>query len=426
MIQKSFSDSSENVLIVEDSKTFGRIMKRRLENDLHVSVTWKESKADYLAALNQDDARFDAAVLDVNLPDAPNGEIIDLVLSRGVPSIILTGSYDPNLRERLWEKRIADYIPKDSVQCIDNAVNMTRRILRNANNACLVVDSSQKTLQYVETLLYAQGYKVLTAVNGKEALAAINDHQDIKLLLVDYTIPEMDGAMLTQEVRKIYSPDRMAIVGMSNADVPSTSIRFLKSGSNDYIKKPFQIEEFYCRISLNVDMVLQFETIRTLAYTDFLTGVCNRRRLFELAEAALAEAGRQRLPVAVAMLDIDRFKRINDTHGHDVGDMTLRHLAGLLKSHFATLDGSRHVGRIGGEEFCVVATGAAAQTMPEACEALRHAVEESRLETTDAKICFTVSIGLVEEDLGRFEDLLKVADEKLYAAKTGGRNRLVR
>ena len=81
MIQKSFSDSSEKVLLVEDSKTFGRILKRRLENDLHVSVTWKESKADYLAALNQDDARFDAAVLDVNLPDAPNGEIIDLVLS---------------------------------------------------------------------------------------------------------------------------------------------------------------------------------------------------------------------------------------------------------------------------------------------------------------------------------------------------------
>ena len=410
------------ILIVEDSQTFGVVLQSRLQRELSITVAWMRSYEECAALLSSGSATFLVALLDVNLPDAPRGEVVDLVLAHNIPVIILTGTFSDAMRDAFWAKHIVDYILKQSSQCIDYAVKAVRRIIRNKDLKCLVVDDSRLARHHVSTLLAAHGYTVLTAASSQEALDLLAKHRDVILTVTDYSMPEMDGVALTQEIRKSIRIDEMAVIGISSADNPSTSVLFLKNGANDYLGKAFQTEEFYCRVSLNLDTIIQFQTIKTLANTDFLTRLSNRRHLFESAEAAAEDACRAKLPIGVAMIDIDHFKCINDTYGHDAGDVVLISLAGTLRQVF----GEDHIiGRIGGEEFCVVSPGYDAVELLDLHESLRRAVAESCVQTPAGCIRFTISIGLHDGSSESFETLLKAADNKLYAAKAGGRNKII-
>ncbi|WP_428559163.1 MAG: GGDEF domain-containing response regulator [Solidesulfovibrio sp. DCME] len=411
------------VLLVEDSTLFGRLLKGKLEQELGVETVWLKTFGECLERLDSGDTAFDAALLDLTLPDAPHGEIIDLVLSHGIPGIVFTGNVSDAQREAFWTKRIVDYILKQSECGLDLAVRQVKRIIANRDMGCLVVDDSKLYRKSIANLLRAHGYHVLEAASGREALAILQAQRDIKLVLVDYAMPEMDGVELTREIRRISRIDEQAVIGLSNSDDKSTPIRFLKNGANDYIKKPFEVEEFYCRVSLNIDMLSQFATIKELAYTDPLSGTANRRALFAAGQAALAQARQSHVPLTVAMIDIDRFKHVNDTFGHEAGDDVIRHLGACLRAHFP--QDEHHIGRIGGEEFCVASPGRTVAQLLPAYEAFRRHVEDAVVATRGRCVGYTVSVGVSDAAEASFEDLLKEADTRLYRAKTAGRNRVI-
>ena len=164
------------------------------------------------------------------------------------------------------------------------------------------------------------------------------------------------------------------------------------------------------------------ERLRTLANTDMLTGCHSRRHFFELAEQALADAHRKRRPLAVAMLDMDHFKRVNDTHGHDAGDALLKQLVATCQ---ASLRSSDVLGRLGGEEFAALLPETDLETAREVAERLRQAVAATTLDWNDTTLRPTVSVGVAalvpEMDL---DHLLQAADAALYQAKGAGRNRI--
>ena len=410
------------ILIVEDSQTFGVVLKSRIQRELSVPVTWVRSYQACETLLARGDTAFFVALLDVNLPDATRGEVIDLVLSHNIPVIVLTGTISEATRDAFWAKHIVDYILKQSSQCMDYAIKAVRRIIRNKDLKCLVVDDSRLGLHHVSSLLAAHGYRVLQAQNGREALELLARHRDVILTVTDYTMPHMDGVTLTQEIRKTFRIDEMAIIGISSADNLPASVLFLKNGANDYLAKAFQTEEFYCRVSLNIDTIIQFQTIKSLANTDFLTRLSNRRHLFESAAAATEAARDTGAPVCVAMIDIDHFKGINDTYGHAAGDLVLTRLAADLEQ---TFDDGHIIGRIGGEEFCVVSPGHGTAQIGERYETLRAAVAATKVESPAGGIGFTVSIGWHAGSAEPFETMLKAADNKLYLAKASGRNKIV-
>jgi diguanylate cyclase (GGDEF)-like protein len=408
------------VLVVEDSRTFSSMLSRRITEEMGHQVVVANSKAKAAEILDAD-ADFFVALLDLNLPDAPTGEVVDLVLARGIPSIVFTGELNDTLREQFWDKRIVDYILKQNMDNVQYMLSLVERLHRNPGIKVLVVDDSQTARLVVGKLLGAHCYQVLEAEDGRTALAMLAEHPDVRLVLTDFNMPGMDGSELVRTIRRDHTKDQLAIIGLSGEGQAALSARFIKSGANDFLHKPFQTEEFYTRVTQNIELLEYIAQIKELAEKDYLTKLYNRRYFFSAGPKLMAAQTRRGQGVVVAMLDIDHFKNVNDTFGHDAGDAVLRHMSALLAARFRVSD---IVSRFGGEEFCVLATDMNASNACAVFEDLRQAFEASPVSFCGQSIAYTVSIGLCTSPLDGLEAMIKAADQALYASKREGRNRV--
>lgn len=334
----------ETILIVEDSRFFGSVLKKRLESDTDFEVSWARSYVEAEALLvGQGD--FFMGLLDLNLPDAPKGEVVDLVLGRNIPAIVFTGEMTDRVREKIWAKNVIDYVLKEDTRSLDYILSLVQRIRKNMSVKVLVVDDSRLSRKIVCKLLHEHRYIVFEAEDGDEALHLLERHPDIRLVITDYNMPNMDGFELTRSIRSRFRRDELSIIGLSGQESNFLSAQFIKSGANDFITKPFLHEEFYCRVTQAVEMVENVMKIKDMSNKDYLTGLYNRRFFFEIGYKMFARARRNNGTIIVALLDIDFFKKINDGYGHDIGDRVLVNLAKLLQTRFRQTD---VVSRFGG------------------------------------------------------------------------------
>ncbi len=415
----------EKVLIVEDSKVFARMLIRKIEDELFFDVCWASNfeEARYLLEDNPDGNSYFVALLDLHLPDADDGRIVDYVIARGIPSIVFTGDVEPEIRDRIWSKKVVDYVPKESPDSLDYLCSLVRRISRNKFVSVLVVDDSPTVRNHLARLLAAHEFVVHEAADGNHALAMLDAHPEIKVVVTDYFMPGIDGVELTRRIRRKRRKDDLAVIGISAYDNTLLSARFIKNGANDFLNKPFSSEEFYCRITQNLEMLEYIQKLREASIRDPLTGLYNRRHFFEAAQELRARARRDAEPMTLAMIDIDHFKKVNDTHGHAVGDEVLRHVAQGLGHRFRGRD---VVARLGGEEFCVLAMGLGGAQAGEVFDDLRNSIERSKAKAGGTSVGVTISIGLCDAPLESVDAMLAAADAALYAAKRTGRNRVVR
>ncbi|HEY3356722.1 MAG TPA: diguanylate cyclase [Polyangia bacterium] len=414
--------ATSRVLIVEDSRTFAAIVRSTVAAQLGFPTVVARSLADAKALLDGGDADFTAAVLDLLLPDSDGGEIVDLVTAHGIPVIVLTGTFTPQLRDRILSKSIVDYFVKTDPQCLDQAIAAIRRLHTNRRTAVLVVDDSRPMRTLIAGLLQALGLRVLTADCAEEGLAVLAANPGIRMVLTDYQMPGMDGCQLVSKIRETHSRTDLAVIGLSTEGTHSLSARFLKLGANDFLPKPFLREEFFCRVLQNLDILDYIESMREAAYRDFLTGLRNRKYFFEHCVAPHLAAHAGGASLAVAMLDVDHFKRVNDTYGHDGGDAALRHLAALLGEH---LPEAHTVARFGGEEFCALVPAVDRAAATAVFERLRARVEASPAQHDGTPISFTISVGVALLPRASLDERVRRADELLYQAKASGRNRVV-
>jgi diguanylate cyclase (GGDEF)-like protein len=408
-----------DILLVEDDRALALMAAKMLHERWGCRVLIATTLAQVQTIIAQGQRHFFLAVSDLNLPDAANGEVIDALLAAGLPTIAVTGSFDRGLLDRIMGKGVIDYVLKNSINAYEYIVELVGRLYRNTHIKALVIDDDEGFRLLLRHMLGLQRLQVVTASGGQEALALLERDDDIKLVLVDYLMAQMDGIRFVAEARRRLSKDRLAVIGISGVEDPTVAAQFLKQGANDFIAKPFTYEELVCRISHNLQMLESIEAVRYIAYHDYLTGQLNRRAFFEEGGKRHAQALKEGDAAAVAMLDIDFFKKINDTHSHDAGDAVLRHFSTLLDAYF----GGELVGRLGGEEFALlVADGAQAAAR---CEAFCRAVAQSPAMFDDQPIPFTVSIGLSRRLQADLEASLRLADEQLYLAKQQGRNRVI-
>ncbi|MDJ0741611.1 MAG: response regulator, partial [Gammaproteobacteria bacterium] len=308
------------VLIVESSRAMAGMVAASLDAVDGIVCEVADSLAAAAARIATDPARFVVAVVGLSLPDAPHGEIVDVLQRAGLRVIVLTGHVDPSWRRRMFERGVADYVVKDSAAGVDYVVRAVARMYRNLDTQVLVVDDAQVFRDYAASLLAQHGYRTLTARDGQEGLEILAANPRIRVVVTDYLMPRLDGVGMVQEMRKRRTLDDLAIIAISESTEEGVLARFLKSGANDFLRKPFSVEEFYCRIDQNIDMLRAVLDARHLAERDFLTGLFNRRYFFERGARLHAQAARGAVPIVMAMIDIDHFKRVNDVHGHQAGD----------------------------------------------------------------------------------------------------------
>ncbi len=414
----------DKILLVEDSAAVGLFVKRRIEADLQgeVQVDWARTLSEARDALSRGDAPYFAALVNLQLPDCTPGEGVDLAIAARVATIALTSDLDEDARRGVWSRGVADYILMEGEQSLDQMVSTVRRLYRNRGTRILIVDDSPSYRMLLESLLRTHLYEVRSASDGPAALQALADDPEIRMVITDYNMPGMDGCHLTRCIRATHRKDDMAIIGISASEDSQTPARFLKSGANDFVTKPLSPEEFYCRVGQTMEMVELVQEIRATATRDYLTHLHNRRFLFEAGVKILEKARRDDSPLVVAMMDIDYFKKVNDTYGHQAGDHTLVHVARLLQARFRTSD---VVSRFGGEEFCVLAPGMGTEHAFRIFDEVRAALEATAVETGAASIRTTISIGVCTTVCPTLEGMINRADALLYQAKAGGRNRVV-
>lgn len=414
-------DTQTRILVVEDSRVFGASLKRRLETHFDLQVVWAQSLAEARATL-AGGREFLVAVLDFCLPDAPEGEIIDVVTDAGIPAIVFTGDLSAEVQEFLWTKRLVDYVVKEGHRSIDAVVEIIARLRRNPSIKILVVDDSKAARKHLCNLLETHRYRVLEAANGQEALDVFLSTPDIMLVITDYEMPRMDGFELTRQIRSRCGVDRVGIIGLSASGNHRTSVRFMKNGANDFLNKPFICEHLYCRILQNITLVESFQAVRAMSYTDYLTKLGNRRHFFESVDRMQEQHSLRGRPLTACMIDVDHFKRVNDTYGHEAGDVVLRKIASILAEGFP----SPHLTcRFGGEEFCVLTLDIDEASARLALEEVRLRIQRTVIGGPPSPISVTVSLGMSHRTDGDVRAMVKEADEWLYAAKTQGRNRLL-
>ena len=411
----------KKILIVEDSKLFSKLLSKRVADDFQTECVVCTTYRETVSLLEKTPEQFLLAVLDLNLPDAADGEVVDLVLSKGIPAVVVTARMDAKIRERVLDKQVLDYIMKGP-HTLDQLTETTKRYLRNQNITLLVVDDSELFRKQTRSVLETQHYTVLEAANGISALKIIKENADISLVMTDYHMPKMDGFELTAEIRKIRPMDKLAIIGTSAYGNPLLSSQFLKRGANDFLTKPYFEEELICRINQNVEIIERIAQLHEASIKDQLTQLYNRRYFFGTGEKLFENARRQNLDIAIAMIDIDNFKSVNDTYGHGDGDVALIEIAEILQKIFRASD---IVTRFGGEEFIIMAVNMSPDHRENHFETVRQKIESLVIETAQNKFNTTVSIGVATSLQDTLDSMVQKADELLYQAKKGGRNRVV-
>jgi two-component system, cell cycle response regulator len=294
----------------------------------------------------------------------------------------------------------------------------------------LIADDDPVSRRLLQVSLGHAGYNVISASNGAEALRALDAVDYPRLCVLDWMMPELDGVDVCRMIRERAREPYVYVILLTSKAGQKEIVEGLESGADDYIVKPFDLHKLKARLrsgerilDLHEQLVSARELLRTQATHDSLTGLLNRGAILDLLNKELSRAARKKESVALIMADLDHFKRINDAHGHQAGDAVLREAASRMQAALREYDA---IGRYGGEEFLVVSAQCGPAEAVALAERLRERVAAAPVVFADRSVSITVSLGVAAAvgDWGRPEELLRAADEALYAAKDRGRNRV--
>lgn len=291
----------------------------------------------------------------------------------------------------------------------------------------LIVDDSRIYRKLLEETFVHNLNPMLFAKSGREAMQLFAEHKP-DLVITDWMMPDLPGVELCKRMRG-EAKDSYAyiIILTSNTDKREILVG-LSAGADDYLTKPFAPAELRARVGVGfrvIDFHRQLETktrlLEELALTDELTGLPNRRAVEIWAKREIAGAVRHHFPLSVVMADLDRFKRLNDTFGHEAGDAVLKKFAQILKHNCRSCD---MYGRFGGEEFVIVLTHSDLKGAFGAIDNIRERLAETVFTFAGLDVVATASFGIatLDGDPEGFEQLVARADRALYSAKKSGRN----
>ncbi len=295
----------------------------------------------------------------------------------------------------------------------------------------LIAEDDPISRRILQTYLVKWGYEVIVATEGEEAWGILQGNDELSLAVLDWMMPGRSGVDLCRGVRQRKGLRYIYILLLTAKGQKEDIVEGLDAGADDYLTKPFDPYELRARlragrriVELQEQLIQAREALRDQASRDALTDLWNHKTIRAILRKEVARASRTRNPFAVAMFDVDRFKSINDTYGHQAGNAVLREASRRLRSAMRTYDS---LGRYGGDEFLAVFPGCSPSDAPVFAESVRARIDRQPVETAEGMIPITVSLGMVAlQDLRdlKSETLIRIADAALYRAKIEGRNRV--
>ncbi len=295
----------------------------------------------------------------------------------------------------------------------------------------LIADDSLTSRTMLKRALVSWGYEVTSVENGTEAWDVLSQPDAPSLAILDWVMPGgLTGPEVCQKVREQRREPYTYIILLTSKGTKDETVEGMGAGADDYVIKPFDNHELQVRlragkriIDLQLELLAAREELRDRANKDLLTMLPNRSAIHSTLEGELARCHRDGRTVGVILLDIDHFKRINDTYGHFAGDVVLKETASRLKGNIRPYD---QVGRYGGEEFLVVLPNCDLDQARMQAERLRFRLAAAPVSVDGVDIHVSASFGVTISDatLRNSEMLVRVADEALYRSKADGRNRV--
>ncbi len=280
----------------------------------------------------------------------------------------------------------------------------------------LIVDDIKENIHILLSLL--DDYDLLVALNGAKALKLL-EKNEIDLILLDIVMPGMDGYEVCRIIKS--NPDTKDIpILFITAKTDEDSIeRAYDAGGVDYVTKPFKPKELISRIKTHLNMRSMLKSLEFFATRDFMTGIYNRRKFFELGNELFEKSDK----LFAIMMDIDKFKLINDNYGHPFGDIVIKSVTKTISQNISE---DSVFGRLGGEEFAILCKADSMEEVKQRIENIRKAIEnlEEKYQNTIVKVTISNGIALKHASNDTMDKLLKRADEALYEAKGTGRNRV--
>lgn len=292
----------------------------------------------------------------------------------------------------------------------------------------LVADDSATSRQMLRSVLAKWGYEVVLAENGAQAWDILANTDPPPMAILDWVMPHLSGPEVCRRVRDTHREPYTYILLLTSKNTKGETVEGLEAGADDYIVKPFDQHELQVRlragkriIDLQMDLLEAREELRERAEKDLLTMLPNRSAISAILRQEISRCHRDRRTVGVILLDIDHFKKINDSYGHFAGDAVLRETALRLRANMRPYD---QVGRYGGEEFLVVLPNCDLEQASHQAERMRLRLGESSMTLEGIDVDISASFGVTVSD-GTERDpevFVRVADEALYRAKANGRN----
>ncbi|MEO1923027.1 MAG: diguanylate cyclase [Nautiliaceae bacterium] len=394
------------ILIADSDYIYLKLLKNYLEKYLvnvkcELVSSFKELKEKKLSD-------YELFITNISLPDVEESEHLEYILKHSDNVIVITKFEDSFLKSSLREQ-VIDYIMKEDIHSIEYLVKLIKRLGKNKDLNVLVVEDSYVIREHEKKILKKIRLNVFEAANGKEALDVL-EKENINLLITDLVMPGMDGEQLIVRVREDYSMNSLPIIVISGNEDTNKFLKTLKLGANDYLKKPFLKEELMIRVNNLLDVYDNMRKIENQLKKDPLTEAYNRFYLEHILENAFNVYETK----SIAMLDIDFFKKINDTYGHQIGDEILKHFVNTIKNSIRKSD---VLVRYGGEEFLIFMPNTSKKEAAIVLYKIKKALEPYK------DIRYTFSAGIADEGESLAE-MIKIADERLYQSKEEGRDKI--
>lgn len=415
-------------LIVEDSNSYKRIINQILE-ELDVEPRFYESGEEALNAI--EDGKFDFVCVDLYLPDINGFELCRRIRGNAAnsttPILMLTTQEKAEFLEDSFDTGLTEIIYKSDLDNMkDSLTTFVQRMRRVYSGQVLLVEDSRTTAQLLIYMLEKMKLNIDHYDNAEDAFKQFTS-KDYDIVITDMVLEgAISGIRLLRKIRAIDDERKyIPVLGISASEGEATRIEMLRSGANDYISKPVLEEELIARVGnliqskkLLDDLRASEKQLEILSITDELTGLYNRHYLNKTADKMIANAVRYQFPLTAIMIDLDKFKQINDNLGHEAGDSVLKTVGNILSTNSRKGD---LAARMGGDEFILLLDHCSLDEATAKADKIRQKLESVSIEGVQVTASFGVKSMNEDSD---FQSLYKEADHLMYDAKEAGGNQI--